>query len=226
MEQNPIRLHLGCGMNYLPGYVNVDLPPLEQTVMHSRADVYKDIRELEYADNSVDEIRSHHLLEHFSRPEAIKLLLQWRKWLRPGGLLSVETPDFEKGARAFAEAGLNEKFKIARHLFGSQESGWALHKDFWGEEKFRFVLGKLGFEHIVCEAQTLYTSKSLPDRFSHVAKKIFPGKVDNLHNIIVKAYKTAQGVDEMAVAREILGMSLLGKEEEILEVWMDEFKRG
>lgn len=226
MEKEQLKLHLGCGMNYLGGYVNVDLPPSEQTVIHAKADVYKDIRELEYAENSVDEIRSHHLLEHFSRPESIKLLLQWRKWLKPGGLLFVETPDFESAVKTFGLASLREKFKIARHLFGSQESGWALHKDFWGEEKFRFVLGKLGFENIVCENQTLYTSKNLPDRFSRVAKKIFPSKVDNLHNIIVKAYKVARDIDEMAVAREILGMSLLGKEEEILEVWMDDFRKA
>jgi len=226
MQDEPIKLHLGCGMNYLEGYVNVDLPPDGQTVMHSRADVYKDIRELEYADSSVDEIRTHHLLEHFSRPEALKLLLQWRKWLKPRGLLFVETPDFESAIKAFVRGSLREKFQIARHLFGSQESGWALHKDFYGEEKFRFILGKFGFENIVCSVQTVHTSKHLPDRFSKIAKKIVPNKVDSLHNIVVKAYKGSQTVDEERVAREILGMSLLGKEEEILEVWMDEFKKA
>ncbi|MDE1970820.1 MAG: methyltransferase domain-containing protein [Patescibacteria group bacterium] len=220
-----IRLHLGCGMHYLEGYTNVDLPSAEQTVMHSRADIYKDIRELAYADNSVDEIRNHHLLEHFSRQEALKLLFQWRRWLRPGGLLFVETPDFERGVQDFVQANLLEKFVIARHLFGSQESHWAFHKDFWGEEKFRFVLGQLGFENIVCEPKTLYTSKYIPDRLSHVARKIMPEQVDPLHNIIVKANKSSRDIDEMAVARNILSLSLLGKEEEILEVWMQEFKK-
>ena len=213
-------------MHYLEGYVNVDLPPVEQTIMHSKADVYKDIRELEYADNSVDEVRNHHLLEHFSRQEAIKLLLQWRRWLRPGGLLFVETPDFERGAEDFVRAGLHEKFVIARHLFGSQESSWAFHRDFWGEEKFRFVLGTLGFEDIVCEPKTLYTSKHIPDRLSHIARNVVPGIVDPLHNITVKAHKSPRDIDEMAAARAILSMSLLGKEEEILEVWMDEFKKA
>ncbi len=226
MNEKLLRLHLGCGMNYLDGYINIDLPPDGQTVMHSRADIYKDVRELEYVDGSVDEIRNHHLFEHFTRQEAIKLLLQWRRWLMPGGLLFIETPDFENGVKAFVKARLGEKFKIARHLFGSQESGWALHKDFWGEEKFRFVLGKLGFEKISCDSRMVHTSKSLPDRFSRIAKKILPNKVDVLHNIVVKAYKSPYVIDEMHVAREVLKMSLFGKEEEILEVWMNEFKRG
>jgi len=60
-----MKLHLGYGSNYLDGYVNIDLPPQGQTVMCARADVYTDIRTLTYPDNSIDEIRSHHLLEHF-----------------------------------------------------------------------------------------------------------------------------------------------------------------
>ena len=89
-----VKLHLGCGANYLEGYVNVDLPQEGQTVMNAKADIYQDIRTLQYQENSVDEIRNHHLLEHFTRQEALKLLLQWRNWLKPGGVLFVETTDF------------------------------------------------------------------------------------------------------------------------------------
>ena len=94
MDNKSLKLHLGCGMNYLEGYINIDLPLDNQTIMRARADVYADIRTLKYAEDSVDEIRTHHLLEHFSRTESLRLLLQWRKWLSPGGLLHVETPDF------------------------------------------------------------------------------------------------------------------------------------
>ena len=95
MLGKPIKLHLGCGANYLPGYINVDLPAAGQTVMRAKADVYQDFRTLTYADNSIDEIRSHHVLEHFSRAEAVKLLLKWRRWLASGGVLQIETPDFD-----------------------------------------------------------------------------------------------------------------------------------
>ena len=98
-ESVGVKLHLGCGQNYLEGYVNVDLPSEGQTVMNAQADVYQDIRTLSYQENSVDEIRNHHLLEHFNRQEAIKLLLQWRRWLKIGGLLYIETPDFETMAK-------------------------------------------------------------------------------------------------------------------------------
>jgi len=43
------RIHLGCGEVYLPGYVNIDLPPQHQTVMRKiKADIYADISRLNY----------------------------------------------------------------------------------------------------------------------------------------------------------------------------------
>ncbi len=217
-----VKLHLGCGANYLDGYVNIDLPQEGQTVMNAKADIYQDIRTLSYFDNSVDEIRNHHLLEHFTRQESLKILLQWRRWLKSGGLLFIETPDFETAAKKFSRAGIGQKFKIARHIFGSQEADWAIHKDWWGEQKFRFVLSKLGFENINVEKKRAFTSKNYPDRLAGFLGRIFPGTSDILHNVIVKAQKSNQSVDLEKAVREILSMSLIGKEKDILDVWLNQ----
>ncbi len=78
-ENNVLKLHLGCGEKYLEGYVNIDFPQSEHSVLTPKVDMYHDIRTLQYPDNSVDEIQSHHLFEHFSRTDALKLLFRWRR---------------------------------------------------------------------------------------------------------------------------------------------------
>jgi len=222
MENKTLKLHLGCGKNYLEGYTNVDLPSENQELMKAKADVYKDIRELEYSENSIDEIRNHHLLEHFTRQEALKLLLQWRKWLKLGGLLVIETPDFEKCIELFLKSDTKTKFKIARHIFGSHESDWAIHKDFWDKTKFEFILNKLGFEMIEIKQFNSVLGK-LP-KTSFLINKIPSDNIkksfaDILPNILIKAKKSDKEIDEKAVVKEILEMSLVGSEKDILDIW-------
>ena len=73
-----IKLHLGCGGVYLDGYRNIDLPVDEHGVQDAiRPDVYADITTLEFAPESVSEIRLHHVFEHFDRPTALRLLIDW-----------------------------------------------------------------------------------------------------------------------------------------------------
>jgi predicted SAM-dependent methyltransferase len=134
---NPIKLHLGCGYRILPGYTNVDS-------IDSRADIVIDFRKLDYPKQSVDEIRSHFVFEHFSRKEAKELLKQWRQWLKIGGLLVVETPDFE----GICENFYKDPYWMTRHCFGSQEDEWSFHKDGWYEAKFRELLPAIGYEII------------------------------------------------------------------------------
>jgi len=223
MENKPLKLHLGCGKNYLKDYINIDLPQGKQELMKAKADIYKDIRDLDYPQNSIDEIRNHHLLEHFTRQEALKLLLKWRRWLKPEGLLVIETPDFEGCAKLFLNSDLKTKFKIARHIFGSHESDWAIHRDFWDKGKFEFILSKLGFEILDIKQynsvlgkipKTSFLIKQIP------SEKIKRNFADILPNILIKAKKIDKKIDEKEVAREILSMSLVGSEKEILDTWL------
>src|SRR3989344_5149462 len=224
---NGVKLHLGCQEKYLEGYINIDLPPDAQTVQKVKADKYADVRTLEYQEESVDEVRAHHLLEHFSRQEALLLLARWHKWLKVGGVIHVETPDFEESAKKFLKAPIEGQLQFARHIFGSHEATWAYHKDFWSETKYRYVLEKLGYGDFKFDKfSNNFESKILALKGSFVAKQegilgvLGPLGFNALPNIVCYAKKTKKDVDYVSAIRSILEKCLVGREEKILDVWM------
>jgi predicted SAM-dependent methyltransferase len=86
-----LRLNLGSGDVPLPGFTNVDA--LEGA---PGVDVIADLSEpLPFADGEADLIYAAHVLEHFSTDVVPRLLADWRRVLRPGGLLLVAVPDLE-----------------------------------------------------------------------------------------------------------------------------------
>ena len=143
----PLKLHLGCGENHFDGYVNVDYPPSEHSIQtRIGADVFADITKLRFPLQSVDEIRTHHVFEHFTRPEALALLICWHEWLKEGGRLQIETPDVLGCAEQLvADTSYRIKQAALRHAFGSHEAHWANHYDGWYAEKFQTVLSAFGF---------------------------------------------------------------------------------
>jgi len=231
-KDGKLKLHLGCGERYLEGYVNIDYPPSQHTVMAVKADIYKDIRELRYEEGTVDEVRNHHLLEHFPRAEALKLLLTWRRWLKPGGKIFIETPDFEWSARAYLYAHTRKrKMELGRHIFGSQEAGWAYHYDFWGKAKFKFVLRKFGFKNIKIRRY----SNSLAKHFPRIPLLNFIGGLlpnafyrkyggNKLPDIVVTAVKDgAVKIDDEIVIREILSEYLTVNDDyKLMRAWLDD----
>lgn len=145
---NPLKLHLGCGETHFSGYINIDFPPAEHTVQTRRtADIFADITQLHIPANAINEIRSHHLFEHFDRALALALLCKWHEWLKIGGKIVIETPDFDASIRVMLDTHYSYKEKqiTLRHIFGSHEAHWAIHCDGWYDEKFRHVCTKLGF---------------------------------------------------------------------------------
>jgi glycosyltransferase involved in cell wall biosynthesis/predicted SAM-dependent methyltransferase len=145
----PVRLHLGCGSAHFDGYVNVDFPPSEHNVMDVKADVFCDVTKIDIPEGEVDEIRLHHVFEHFNRVVAIALLIKWHGWLRIGGKLHIETPDFQASAADFlGGSDLGQKMRAIRHLEGDQTAGWAYHVGQWFPERFAHTFATLGFADI------------------------------------------------------------------------------
>jgi len=199
-----LRLHLGCGQCYFPGYVNIDYPPGHHTVqVKSPADLYADIRNLSFEVGTVGEVRLHHVFEHFDRPTALRLLADWHEWLIDGGMLLIETPDFDACARIILSRlkSWPEKAVAMRHLFGSHEAHWAYHLDGWNKQRFRHTLREFGFLQL---------------RFKHT-------RWQGTRNIIVKARKvTTRPRESLEEAmRALLAESLVDEtEQELQEQWV------
>ncbi|MBK7953705.1 MAG: methyltransferase domain-containing protein [Candidatus Accumulibacter sp.] len=97
-----MKIHLGCGSNYLDGWVNLDL---DSPV----ADTHADLRNpLPYPDASVDFIFNEHFLEHLSREQGVVFLRECRRVLKPGGVFRVSTPDLRWLVAQYVSGKLDE----------------------------------------------------------------------------------------------------------------------
>lgn len=151
----PLRLHLGCGEKYLEGFINIDYPPDQHSVMTPRTDAFADITQLHFPDNCLDEIRLHHVFEHFTRVEALGLLIRWHRWLRVGGTLHLETPDLSGSAHTILQdVPFKQKCAAVRHLVGDQTERWGFHRDLWFPDRFAATLSHLGFGNLKIHTST------------------------------------------------------------------------
>jgi|GEM_PF-786031 len=152
-EGQPLRLHLGCGEQHFDGYVNVDYPADQHNVMAVKADYQANITQLHFPPQSVDEIRLHHVFEHFNRVTALAMLIKWQQWLKIGGKLHIETPDLMGSAEILvSNHSWPVKMGTVRHLAGDQAASWAYHVDHWFPERYQHTLKLLGFGQV--ETQT------------------------------------------------------------------------
>jgi hypothetical protein len=75
------------------------------------------------------------------------MLVRWHVWLKEGGILIIETPDFVGTARTILST--NDWHIVMggiRHLTGDQAASWAYHVEQWFPERFKHTLSKLGFQ--------------------------------------------------------------------------------
>ncbi|HEY64311.1 MAG TPA: glycosyltransferase [Caldilineae bacterium] len=160
---HPRRLEIGSGMNPQPGYEHLDirrdLPHLEY--------VHDINQPLPFDEGTFDEILSRSCLEHISWRKVIDLLRDWRRVLKPGGMLRIWMPDLEYLCRAYLSGKSDEHLDSAyiaaseKLLGGYTPAAWAIIKMFGGQDypdnfhravydfaTFSRILQMAGFERI------------------------------------------------------------------------------
>lgn len=85
-----LRLDLGCGAKPQPGFMGVDIAPLESVWVH-------DLRKTPWPwpDGSVAEVRCAHFFEHLEGDERLAFMDECYRILVPGGPLTIVCPHWE-----------------------------------------------------------------------------------------------------------------------------------
>ncbi|APR82160.1 Hypothetical protein A7982_07509 [Minicystis rosea] len=142
-------VHLGCGYERLPGFVNCD------RMRNDAVDVVVDLRgSLPFASGSVKGIFHQHMLEHIDYPRGARhVLAESARVLRPGGLLRVGVPDLERYMEAyrakdttFAElvgvGRIDHAAEILNFVFGH------MHRFIYDFDMLRAELERAGFRDV------------------------------------------------------------------------------
>jgi predicted SAM-dependent methyltransferase len=171
-----VKVNIGCGLSVAPGWINVDMSPialgskwpaflkrrmyraiggegrmsfeqysrlLSENVFVHHNFVYG----LPFEDSSVDFIYSSHVLEHLYRNEALRLMHEARRVLKPGGVVRTCVPDLERTVRLYLHG---RKEEAMRHLFPADAPVFSQHrhKYMYDFELLSKLLGEAGFEDV------------------------------------------------------------------------------
>ncbi len=128
-----LKLNLGSGNTPIKGYVNLD--------RKSGQEIYP----LDYPDNSADEIRASHVLEHFSHKQTMDVLTEWLRVLKPGGVMKIAVPNLELIC-ALVNAGTD--VNAQGYLMGGHVDGDDHHGAIFDQRMISAMFYELGLEQV------------------------------------------------------------------------------
>ena len=130
----PLKLNLGAGVTNFPGYLNVDDKLGTKVFPLAHID-----------DESVEEIRASHILEHFGHQQVQQVLSHWVSKLKPGGRIRIAVPDFEKIARLYLDG---QPINPQGYVMGGQIDQYDVHGTLFDRELLSEVMVVAGLERI------------------------------------------------------------------------------
>jgi predicted SAM-dependent methyltransferase len=168
------KLHIGCGDNELPGWLNTELCP-------RRSQVFLDAtRRFPFPDGCIDIVYSEHMIEHVPWHGGQAMLRECFRVMKPGGLIRLVTPNLEFLTRllqdpstpmhqAYIQYSL-ETYRLdaqggAPHVFNNFVRAWG-HQFIYDAETLRQLMADAGFTEIGVQA----LNESADPTLSHIAK--------------------------------------------------------
>lgn len=136
-----MKLHLGCGKRFIPGFVHID------AIDYPHVDHVASIDNLSFLPSeSVDLIYNCHVLEHFRRRDVGRVLTEWRRVLKPGGILRISVPDFAMLCEVYQRHKRLDL--VIGALFGRQDYLYNIHYNVFDFHTISQELKAAGFENI------------------------------------------------------------------------------
>jgi hypothetical protein len=165
--------------------------------------------ELKYPAESVEEVRFHHVFEHFARPVSCALLASWHSWLEPYGMIRIEVPDFQKMAPELLNplAPFKRRAVAERHIFGSHEAFWAVHAEGYTPIMLKTIIETYGFKISKLNKNSWHGTSNI----EVIAEKSANDYTREAFNKITENYLRAFLLDDSE------------SESRLLSVWMDIF---
>ena len=136
-----MKVHLGCGKRFIPGYIHIDAVPFPH-VQHVSV-----IDNLPFISNeSVDIIYNCHVLEHFQKNKISTVLKEWHRVLKKGGTLRIAVPDFEALSNLYQQTG--DLSLVIGSLYGRQDYLYNFHYMVFDFKTLSKVLTDIGFTKV------------------------------------------------------------------------------
>ena len=149
-DPNVLKLNLGSGDKPIGGYRNLDVKT-GQTVYPLEG----------YADASVDEIRASHVLEHFPHNDTLKVLTEWYRVLKPGGLMKIAVPNFDFIIDAY-RGGAGRQLPLEGYLMGGQIDRFDVHHAMFNTQKLNSLMEAIGLRGMRTWKSEIDDCASLP----------------------------------------------------------------
>lgn len=133
------KLQVGGGANPFPGWLNTDLTPAANTIFLDATEVFP------FENESFDYVFCEHMIEHISYGQALGMLKECFRVLRPGGKIRVSTPNLQVYLNLFS----TKKDKTQQQYLEWMSKNWLLKQNVQ-EKEGSFVLNLVmhGWGHL------------------------------------------------------------------------------
>lgn len=140
-----LKLHLGCGIKFIEGFVHIDLADYPH-IRYKRNIINLDM----FQDESVDLVYCSHALQYFDRLEAYAALREWHRILKRGGILRLAVPDFEAIVKVYLRNKDLDQRGILGPLYGRMfvNGEFIYHKMVYDFESLKRLLELVGFKNM------------------------------------------------------------------------------
>jgi len=118
-----MRVNLGCGDRYQPGWHNVD----HAGSPHQKDDTIDLTGSLPWAVGTIELTYAGHVLEHLTLDECHTLLANLRPCMAPEGILMIVGPDLDRARTLLAVGALDvtlESLQFGGHRWPGDEHRW------------------------------------------------------------------------------------------------------